>query len=373
MTLRGHGHRNLKVGVAVLAVAGLVFVGCAKRKTTTISSCDDAFRELMAKGEEEYCSPILYNHFESQVTEWRGECGTSMIVEKNKVAKKLQSAQSCSETSRRADMLTANCEFRLNKQTQTLSCIGESECAAVKEEMDKITAECDVPLLKGKLTEQIAQANRYLDERIHNGNRLKSLQNLMILCDEVYEIRSTKQARSRLNQILKNVKKTKDINTVQKAGSLLEQFQNGAIESCDFALTEVMKKLTDVSDKAFEKISSTTKRKKRHIKRYKKYGARLMAVNAQALFPDALAPLKDLLVRFGSDLDIPAPQPQVAPKPTKQPKKSKESDTAIADKESPAEPDKKVPDPEEEKKKAEAANTPSETPSPNSKRSSTPV
>ena len=357
MPLRGCCHRAVGRWVGVICLGAVGPIGCAATKPA-VSSCQESFSQLMAKDESEYCSPILYNHFEGQVTEWRGQCGDKMVREKVKMAEKLESAQTCSEQSRRADMLSANCEFRLNMITENLSCMGE-ECAPAKKEMDKISSECDVPLLKGKLSSRIAKANDAVNDRMTSGDKLKSLQNLMMACDEVYDIRSKKQAISRFDRIVKRVERNKEINTIQKEGSLLEQFQKGAQASCGFALNELMKKITEVSDKEVEKISKVSRRRKRHIKRYKKYAEKLAKINAQVLFPDALEPLREVLERYGSELSMPTPKPRPVAKSDaeKESDVSPSGETAVADKDAPEEPEKKVPDREEEKKKAEAANT----------------
>ena len=193
MTNKGFGDRNNPVWVWPLIVGMGWLLGCGGK--TTGSRCQETYRQLLAKAEEEYCSPILYNHFESQVTEWRGQCIDANVREKNTVTEKLRSAQACSEASRRNELLRTSCRSWLDKLLKPQNCIGKA-CQPLMDEISKVATQCDVPDLKGAFSSDIETVKAGLEERTTEAKALKSLQKLMLMCDDIHDLKNVRQAKA---------------------------------------------------------------------------------------------------------------------------------------------------------------------------------
>jgi hypothetical protein len=216
------------------------------------------------------------------------------------MAERLKSAQQCSEKRRQAERLEATCQSRLDKLTQAQTCIGE-ECAPAKAELEKIVAACTNPILGGKYTERIEVARGILDERIQQADRLKSLQRLMLTCDEVYEFETPKQARARLTQLIAEVASTEELDEIPEKGSEVERFRVGALESCDFALTGTLKKLTEIPPKDLDRINSTKRVQKRYVRKYRRIVRRLEKIDAPSRFPNAMSSMEEAFNMMGAE------------------------------------------------------------------------
>ncbi len=288
------GCRRLFVRYRSLAMLAIGALGCGG-VSPEAKGCADTLQELREKQADEICSPLMVNHFESQVTRWRDECeATATREEQHEINTKLKNAQSCSEDKRRVEMLTVTCNSRLEKVMNAQICLGD-ECAPHQKELKEIDELCNAPLLNGAFTEKIGAANRLLEERTTQTDRLQALRNLIMTCDSISDMETAKQAMRTLGELLDAVAITRELTEAATEGSEVDRFKKGAKESCSFALLGVLEKITEMSPKEIARIRESGRRLKRYVKRFKRLGDRLKKAQIPALFPNATAPLSDLL------------------------------------------------------------------------------
>jgi hypothetical protein len=125
----------------------------------------------------------------------------------------------------------------------------------------------------------------------------------MMMCDEMVDIQTVKQAKAELDALIQGVTSNALLDGNGAEGSVLEQFRSGARASCEYALVGIVEKLSHVPDDEVARITQNRRRQKRFIRKYERIGARLKTIDAAVNFPKALAPLRDILIRIGADED----------------------------------------------------------------------
>lgn len=311
--------------VPTLVSVGLfaVQIGCGGALSPAAKKCRDTYQHLVEKNEDDVCSPILYDHFESQVKEWQGECGPetgTTFDDQQKVKEKLKSVSQCSEKKRRVEMLVGSCSNQLEKLNNAQICLGD-ECQPYVDELEKIKGECLVPELDGKYEKEITSAARVFEERIENATELQALRSLIITCDGVQGLDSIKQARIAMNDLVDAVAVTEVMLQIPKENSEVARFRQGAIDSCSYAFLSTMETLCGLPPKEIDHIMSSRRRVKRYVAKYQRYRRRLLDINAGALFPSAMAPLTEVLKTLGvpeEEAILAAAPLKPAPPPKKQ-------------------------------------------------------
>ncbi len=274
---------------------GVLFGGmfsCGGTQKSRLASCKQEYEQLIGTEDEDICSQTLANQFENRVAQWRSGCDKYLQNQpKYQLAKKIGTALLCSREKRRLEILSEDCTQRLEKIATNGSCLGK-DCVPFLDEINTIGEDCSDLGLNGVYTEKAMDELRRFNERIKKKRRLRALSKLMLWCDDVLYMVDRGKANNAFNLILKRISKSKKIKKIPEAGSEVERFRNGALESCGIALRTVVETLTEATSR---KLSSN---RKKRFKRLQKLNRRLKKIDAETLFPGSTQALENALQQF---------------------------------------------------------------------------
>ncbi|MBN2530769.1 MAG: hypothetical protein JXR76_30560 [Deltaproteobacteria bacterium] len=311
------------IGV-VFASVWIFACGGAQEKDAGSYDCQEVFRDVIATPEEKTCGFAALEQFEMQVFALRKDCNAEFTpIQQNQLGDKLTKAQKCTEIDQVNGPKRRACENKVADVVSQKDCLQQA-CADALTQLKQTIEECSDPAIDGAHMTEAKQLVSVLEERVEEGDRLKSLVQLKESCDRWQEKLTTNRAMAIVEDITRRISQTAPIYQPQTSGSQMEASVQSALQACEPPLRASVKWIAEDFREELDskEIRGSKSRSKRRLKRLEKQYKHLAQADADSLFAEISAPLTDLMEAHNfktsirpagnaaTSLQPPAPAPQ---------------------------------------------------------------
>ncbi len=277
---------------ALIAVFSVVMSSCGGAQKTKAETCQTMCDEILASDDNEICSPMAVEQFETRVASWRQDCSAhAMANTKEKIAYKLDSALKCAEEKRRIEAKSKNCAQRLVDIEEGGMCLGR-ECSPFLEELQSIVVDCGSDELDDDYEEKARKQIDRFNERKRSGARLRKFRDLMRDCDGLVDKAAGNEAQTALNRVIKKVSKNKKLRKDFEENSEMDRLKMGALGACGLVIQTA---LVTICESVMEQVASNPKKKRRQRKKLNALKRRLRKIRPTKLFPGSTDVLEETI------------------------------------------------------------------------------